>query len=98
MVTPGCCCWYRAKATVKNGASNVDPAPVRVGAWPPGLAAATTDAAVPGLVVLVQAAVSSAIATAAPQVAGCGERRGREPSRMVCAGMGCSSALRLGAV
>ena len=71
MVTPGCCCWYRAKATEKNGASNVDPAPVRVGACPPGLAAATTDAAVSGLLVaaLVQAAASSAIAAAAAQVA-----------------------------
>src|SRR2546423_8622595 len=52
MVTPGCCCWYLAKATVKDGASNVEPAPVRVGAWPPALAAATTDAAVPGPAVL----------------------------------------------
>jgi hypothetical protein len=64
MLTPGCCCWYRAKATEKNGASNVDPAPVRVGGWPE-LAAVTTDAAVPGLLVLVQAAVSNAIAAAA---------------------------------
>ena len=39
MVTAGCCCWYLAKATEKNGASNVEPAPVRVGparrwGWP----------------------------------------------------------------
>src|SRR5690348_10784943 len=63
-----------AKATEKHGASNVEPAPVRVGASPPGLAAATTDAVVSRLLVLVQAAVSSA--SAAGQVAGCGERRG----------------------
>ena len=48
MVTPGCCCWYLAKARSKNGASKVDPAPVRVGAWPLALAAATAGAAVPG--------------------------------------------------
>src|SRR6476659_6240540 len=42
------------------------------------------------LVVLVQAAVSSAIAMAAAQVAGCGRRQGREPGRTVCADMGCS--------
>jgi len=49
-----------------------------VGAWPPGLAAAITDAAVSGLLVLavlVQAAVSSAIAAAAAQVARCTGRR-----------------------
>jgi hypothetical protein len=55
---------------------------VRVGASSPGLAAATTDAVVSRLVVLVQAAVSSASAAAA-QVAGCGERRGRERGRAV---------------
>src|SRR6185437_1657868 len=62
----------------------------------PGPSAANTDAAVSepvALAVLVQAAVSSAIAAAA-QVAGCGERQGREPGRTVCADMGCSSALR----
>jgi hypothetical protein len=56
----------------------------------PGPSAATTDAAVSepvALAVLVQAAVSSAIAAAA-QVAGCGERQGREPGRTVCADMG----------
>jgi hypothetical protein len=36
ILTPRCCCWYLAKATEKNGASNVDSAPVRVGGWPPG--------------------------------------------------------------
>ena len=50
------------------------------------------------LAVLVQAAVSSAIATTAAQVAGCGERQGREPGRTVCADMGCSFALGIGAV
>jgi hypothetical protein len=69
--------------------------PGQVGAWPPRLASATTDAAVSGpvaLAVLVQAAVSSAIATAAAQVAGCGEQRGREPGRAVCADTGCPLA------
>src|SRR5436305_586207 len=69
-----------AKATAKNGASNVDPAPVRVGARPPGLAAATTDAAVSGpaaLDVLVQAAVSSAIAADTAHMAGRTGRPGR---------------------
>src|SRR6185437_12643067 len=90
MVTRGCCCWYLAKATEKNGASNVDPAPVRVGAWPPGLAA-TTEAAVPGLLVLavlVQAAASSAITAAAAQVASRAGRWVLEPGWAVCAGMG----------
>ena len=62
--------------------------------------AATTDAAVSepvALAGLVQAAVSRAIAAAA-QVAGCGERQGREPGRTVCADMGCSFALGIGAV
>ena len=31
MVTAGCCCSYLANATEKNGSSNVDPDPVRVG-------------------------------------------------------------------
>ena len=73
MVTPGCCCWYLAKATEKNGASNVEPDPVRVGLWPPGpvLAAATADAAVLVLVVLVQAPTArTMIAAAAAQMAG----------------------------
>ena len=73
MVTPGCCCWYLAKATEKNGASNVDPAPVRVGFWPPGmvLAAATADAEEPLLAVLEQAlAARTATAAAAAQTAG----------------------------
>ena len=49
MVTPGCCCWYLAKATEKNAASNVDPDPVRVGGCPPGpvLVMATADAEAP---------------------------------------------------
>jgi len=71
MVTPGCCCWYLAKAAEKNGASNVDPAPVRAGLWPPGpvLAAATADAEVPVVVVLVQApAARRMIAAAAAQL------------------------------
>src|SRR5689334_22813261 len=95
MVTWGCCCWYLAKATEKNGASNVDPAPVRVGAWPPALAAATTEAAVSGLLVLavlVQAAASSAITAAAAQVASRAGRWVLEPGWAVCAGMGCSFA------
>ena len=73
MVTPGCCCWYLAKAAEKNGASNVDPAPVRVGFWPPGpvLAAATADAEVLVVVVLVQAPTARRmIAAAAAQMAG----------------------------
>jgi hypothetical protein len=49
------------------------------------------------LAVLVQAAVSRAIVAAA-QVAGCGGRQGREPGRTVCADMGCSFALGIGAV
>jgi hypothetical protein len=67
MVVPGCCCWYLVKATEKNGASNVEPAPVRVGAWPPGpaLAAATADVGVFVLVVLVQALAARMISTAA---------------------------------
>ena len=65
-----------------------------------GPSAVTTDAAVSepvALAVLVQAAVSSAIAAAA-QVAGSGERQGREPGRTVWADMGCSFALGIGAV
>jgi hypothetical protein len=46
MVTQGCCCWYFEKAAAKNGASNVDPAPDRVGLWPAGPMLATADAGV----------------------------------------------------
>jgi hypothetical protein len=47
MVTPGCCCWYLAKAALKNGATNVEPAPASVGLWPPGLKLGTVDAELP---------------------------------------------------
>jgi hypothetical protein len=84
MVTPGCCCWYLANATLKNGASNVEPDPVSVGEWPPGpvLAAATADAGapvVPGVLVLVQAATARTMRAAAAARAGPAGRRGREP-------------------
>jgi hypothetical protein len=65
------CCWYRGKAAAKNGASNVDPAPDRVGLWPPGLVAATADTGVLVVVVLVQALTASRmIAAAGAQMAG----------------------------
>jgi hypothetical protein len=74
MVTPGCCCWYLAKATAKNGASNVDPAPVMVGLWPgaPVLAATAADAGVRVelVLVLVQAARVSRMIAAADQMTG----------------------------
>ena len=54
MVTPWCCCWYRAKATEKNGASNVEPAPVRAPGWPTGMALAVASAAAELPVVLVE--------------------------------------------
>jgi hypothetical protein len=79
MVTPGCCCcWYLAKATEKNGASNVDPAPVMVGLWPGGpvLAATAADAGVPVELVLVQAARVSRMIAAADQMTGWMVRRG----------------------
>src|SRR5271166_1615940 len=92
MVTPGCCCWYRAKAWAKNGATNVDPAPVRVGGWPPGpaLATASADAEVPGglvLVVLVHAATATRMIAAAAQMAGCAVWRGWGPGRARCSGI-----------
>jgi hypothetical protein len=75
MVTPGCCWWYRVKAALKNGASNVDPAPVRMGSWPPGpaLTAAATWPEVPGALVaavLVQAPAANRTIAAAAQLAG----------------------------
>jgi hypothetical protein len=73
MVTPGCCCWYLAKAAETNGASNVDPNLVRVGFELPGpvLAAATADAGVPVAVVLVQVAMARRMtAVAAAPMAG----------------------------
>src|SRR5262245_53533312 len=93
MVTPRCCCWYLAKATEKNGASNVEPAPARVGLWLPGLllAAAATDAEVPGdagLAVLVHAvAASRMIAATGAQEAGCRGRRGRRLGLVGCPDM-----------
>ena len=82
MVTPGCCCWYWAKAAEKNGASNVDPDPVRVGGCPPGpmLAAAAADAGAPAVlvpVVLVQAARVRRMIAAAAVMAGWVVRPGR---------------------
>jgi hypothetical protein len=70
MVTPGWCCWYLANATAKNGASKVEPDPVRVGLVPPGpaLAAATADAEPPvvlGVLVLLQAATAREMIAAA---------------------------------
>ena len=53
MVTPGCCCWYLAKATEKNGASDVEPAPVRVPGWLAGMALAVASAAAELPVLLV---------------------------------------------
>src|SRR5438034_290081 len=99
MVTPGCCCWYREKATLKNGASNVDPAPVRVGLWlfGPPLTAATADAGGPALVmpdVLHAPTARMMIAATVAQSPGCGEWRGRGPGGSWCPDMGCSSALR----
>ena len=96
MVTPGCCCWYFAKATAKNGASNVDPDPVRVGGRPPGpvLVMATADAeapVVPGVlgVVLEQALTASTmIAAAVAQIAGWLAWRGRRPGHGWCPDMG----------
>lgn len=80
MVTPGCSCSYLAKATAKNGASNVEPAPVRVGLWPPGpsLTAATADVVGLGVVVaLLHAATARRlIAAAAVAIAGCVVWRG----------------------
>jgi hypothetical protein len=90
MVTPGCCCWYLAKATAKNGASNVEPDPVRVGLSPPGpaLAAATADAAVLVLVELVQAPTARRmIATAAAAMTGRVRWRGWRPGCAWCPDM-----------
>jgi hypothetical protein len=81
-----------AKAAAKNGASNVDPAPARVGFWPPGpvLTAATAEE-VPVLVVvlvLLQAAMArTVIAAAAAQMAGWVGWRGEAPGRAWCADM-----------
>jgi hypothetical protein len=85
MVTRGCCCWYGLRAAAKNGASNIDPALVRVGLWPPGpvLATATADAEVPVVVVLDHAPTARRmIAAAATQMTRwwCGmPQRGRWP-------------------
>jgi hypothetical protein len=79
MVTAGCCCWYRAKATAKNGATNVERAPVRVPVWPPEpvLAVASGDAEVAVLAVLVHAPTARRmIAVAVARMAGCGVWRG----------------------
>src|SRR5579859_2292421 len=66
MVTAGCCSWYFAKATEKNGASNVDPAPVRAGGWPPGPRVTAATAEVVLLVaVLLQAAMARRVIAAA---------------------------------
>ena len=63
-----------AKAALKNGASNVEPAPARVGLWPPGPMLGTIVAEVLVLVVvlvLLQAATArTMIATTAAQMAG----------------------------
>ena len=57
--TAGFCCWYLAKARLKNGASNVEPAPVSVIAGRPVpvpvTAAGVAESGVP-VVVLVHAA------------------------------------------
>jgi len=70
MVTPGCCCWYFEKAAANNGASNVDPAPDRVGLWPAGPMLATADAGVLVVAALEQAPrARTMIAAAAAQMA-----------------------------
>jgi hypothetical protein len=63
-----------AKAAAKNGSSNVDPAPVRMSAWPPGPpAVASGDAGIVSVavvVVLVHAARASTMTATPAQVAG----------------------------
>jgi hypothetical protein len=50
---------------LKNGASNVEPDPVRVGAWPPGPVpvVASADAGAPGALVPLAVAVQAARAS-----------------------------------
>src|SRR6516165_4329666 len=82
MVTPGCCCWYFEKAAAKNGASNVDPAPDRVGLCPLGPMLATADAEPPvalGGLVLLQAATTRTMMAAAATMARRVVRRSRGP-------------------
>jgi hypothetical protein len=70
MVTPGCCCWYLAKARAKNGATYVEPAPVRVPGPPLGPALAAVLAVL--VVALLHAPrARTMIAAAAALMAGC---------------------------
>jgi hypothetical protein len=74
-VTAGCCWWYRAKARAKNGATYVDPAPVRVPGPPLGPVLAAVLAVL--VVVLLHALrARRMIAAAAALMAGCLVRRG----------------------
>src|SRR6185312_7572567 len=95
---PGCSWWYRAKARLKNGASNVDPAPVSVSVWPPvaGLAVATSVAEVFGVVAVVvhPARARTMIAAAMDQIARCDTWWADGPGRALRPGMASSSALR----
>ena len=88
MVTAGCCCWLLAKATEKNGASNVDPAPVRVGEWSPGPTVAATTAEVVLLVAVLLQAAAARRAVTRPRPGGLG---GRADGGLTW----CSSALRV---
>jgi hypothetical protein len=77
MLAAGCCWWYLAKARSKNGASKVEPAPVRVARWPPEpkLAVLGADTAlVVAVAVVEQAASAKRMTAAAAQVVRCGTR------------------------
>src|SRR5438093_4027476 len=91
MLTPGCCWWYLAKATAKNGATNVDPAPVRVALWPPEpkLATVGADPALVVAAVVVEHAprASRMTAAAAAQAARYDARRRCEPGSSLCPDM-----------
>ena len=70
-MTAGCCWWYRAKARLKNGATYVEPAPVRVPGPPPGPALAAVIVALEVVVLLQAPRARRMIAAAAALMAGC---------------------------
>jgi hypothetical protein len=80
-----------AKATAKNGATNVDPAPVRVAPWPPEpkLATVGADPALVVATVVVEHAprASRMTVAAAAQAARYGAWWGCEPGCSVCPDM-----------